>query len=267
MQQKRRGREKTRNEVLYRTSLSLRPRATLSPVSPRSLHIDAFFSPADIFSSTNRKACQLRFSQSSRPALYEELFRGERAEMRARDNDATLTPFARTHACTHQCKRPDARVFMHTRMYACKNTQLRLHARIYVRPTTHRVSCESVKYTSAVRDTQGWTLRSGRPCTSVLAYTRGVFQGSNIVISLGTPLTDSFAPAQLSSLPLPISRVHVDAHTMPTNLSLFLSFSFSLHLLLSFIYIRVTSRRHRRRHRCRHRRSRRSSSPPVDYGQ
>lgn len=83
---------------------------------PPLLSLFFFFSPPDISSSTNRKARQLRFSQSSFPLLCREhqLFYGERTRMRlgACTSTPTDTPknwlytctathtHARTHACT-----------------------------------------------------------------------------------------------------------------------------------------------------------------------
>jgi len=110
---KREGREgrKERNEVLCRASPSL-PRLAqlcLSPFDarfvffslPLSLSLSLSLSLAslrfDIFSSVNRKACQLRFSQSSRVALYEELFRGEKS-INARGTARRIALVARTRA-------------------------------------------------------------------------------------------------------------------------------------------------------------------------
>lgn len=81
-----------------------------------------FFSPPDISSSTNRKARQLRFSQSSFPLLCREhqLFYGERTRMRlgACTSTPTDTPKNWLYTCTHT----------HARTHAHRDRISRVHA-------------------------------------------------------------------------------------------------------------------------------------------
>lgn len=95
---------------------------------PPSLHADVFSPLSDILSSTNRKTCQLRFSQSSRSALYKELFRGERARMRAARRIACTR--VHTRACTLHIQEGHPRhVHKYTRcLYICVCTHVEKHA-------------------------------------------------------------------------------------------------------------------------------------------
>lgn len=93
--------------------------------------------------------------------------------------------------CMHMC--PHARLHIaqagrtpatRTQTRACLDLRVYVHVEKHAHTGTHS--------RTVARDTQGWTLRSDRrvyPCP----FPRGVFQGGNVVISLGIPLTDSFA--------------------------------------------------------------------------
>lgn len=108
-------------------------RSDLQRYIPPSLHADVFSSPpSDILSSTNRKTCQLRFSQSSRSAFYKELFRGERARMRAARRDASQARMS-TRVLAHCTGRKDTRdTYANTctclYIYTWKNTHARTRA-------------------------------------------------------------------------------------------------------------------------------------------
>lgn len=123
-----------------------------------------FLPPSDILSSTNRKTCQLRFSQSSRSALYKELFRGERARMRAAWRVACTC--VHTRACTlHRQEGHPRDTYTNTPVFICMRVCIRRKAR------TRGTLGHALAHSRVARDTDGmdftlWSLRVPVPVST-----------------------------------------------------------------------------------------------------
>lgn len=100
-QKRERGRERGRKGRCTLPGVSFTP--TRNAIFLHRSTLTFFLPPSDILSSTNRKTCQLRFSQSSRSALIQRAFpRRKSADARdAARRVATRRMHAFPHACLH----------------------------------------------------------------------------------------------------------------------------------------------------------------------